>query len=132
MGFLQQLVDRLAGQNRRTLLAGVAAGAVVFACERTGAPTTPPPVSPPPPPPPPVAVAAVEVTPGTAALQVGQTMQLTATPKDASGNALTGRTVVWSSSDGAIATVNATGLVTGKAPGSTQITATTESHTGSP
>ncbi len=53
MRFLHQLVDRLAGQQGRTLLAVVAAGVVVFACERTGAPTTPPPVSPPPPPPPP-------------------------------------------------------------------------------
>ena len=131
MRFLHQLVDRLARQKGRTLLAVVAGGAVVFACDRTGAPTTPPAVSPPPPPPPPVAVAAVEVTPGSAALQVGQTMQLTATPKDASSNALTGRTVVWSSTDGAIATVNATGLVTGKAPGSAKITATSESHSGS-
>src|SRR5213078_3609336 len=46
-------VMRFLHQKRRTLLAVVAAGAVVFACDRTGAPTTPPPVSPPPPPPPP-------------------------------------------------------------------------------
>jgi len=44
---------RFLHQKGRTLLVVVAAGAVVFACDRTGAPTTPPPVSPPPPPPPP-------------------------------------------------------------------------------
>src|SRR5213080_34194 len=39
-----------------------------------------------------VPVASVTVSPSTASVQVGQTVQLTATPKDASGNPLSGRT----------------------------------------
>src|SRR5207237_1876608 len=38
-----------------------------------------------------VAVASVSVAPASATLQVSQTVQLTATPKDASGGTLTGR-----------------------------------------
>src|SRR6266513_1521652 len=52
-----------------------------------------------------VAVASVTVSPATASRQVGQTVQLTATPRDASGTALTGRVVTWASSNPAIATV---------------------------
>ncbi len=57
---------------------------------------------------------------------VGSTQQFTATLKDAGGVTLTGRTVVWASSTPAVATVSASGLVTGIAAGSTTITATTE------
>src|SRR5207247_1511454 len=46
----------------------------------------------------PVPVASVTVTPASASIQTGQTVQLTATPKDANGNPLTGRTVTWASS----------------------------------
>src|SRR2546421_8122346 len=48
---------------------------------------------------------------------LGAATQLTATPKDAVGNVLTGRAVTWASSNAAIATVSATGLVTGVAAG---------------
>ena len=89
---------------------------------------TPPPAPPPPPPPPPVAT--VDVTPATASIQVNQTVQLTATPKDASGNPLAGRAVTWTSGNTSIATVNTTGLVTGKAAGSATITATSEGKNG--
>jgi hypothetical protein len=61
---------------------------------------------------------------------VGQTASLTATPKDAKGNTLTNRTVAWTSSSQAIATVGSTGVVTGVAPGSATITATVEGKTG--
>ena len=40
-------------------------------------------------------VASVTVSPASAGEQVGQTVQLTATPKDAAGNPLAGRTVTW-------------------------------------
>jgi uncharacterized protein YjdB len=56
---------------------------------------------------------------------------LTATPLDASGNPLTGRTVTWSSSNAALAIVNNSGLVTGLAAGSVTITATSEGQGGS-
>src|SRR6266498_1021210 len=78
----------------------------------------------------PVPVASVAVTPATASIQAGQTVQLTATPKDASGNTLSGRTVSWASSNTAFATVSASGLVTGKAAGSATITATSEGKSG--
>src|SRR5213594_3383681 len=77
-----------------------------------------------------VPVASVTVSPSTASLQVGQTVQLTATPKDASGNPLSGRTVSWGSSNTAVATVTASGLVTGKAAGTATITATSEGKSG--
>jgi uncharacterized protein YjdB len=75
-------------------------------------------------------VASVTVSPPSATVEVGQTAQLTATPKDASGTPLTGRVVTWSSSDSGVARVSATGLVTGRAAGSATITATSEGKTG--
>ncbi len=77
-----------------------------------------------------VPVASVAVTPATAGLQSGQTAQLTATPKDASGNPLSGRVVTWASDNTAVATVNGSGLVTAVAAGSANITATSEGKSG--
>jgi alpha-tubulin suppressor-like RCC1 family protein len=75
-----------------------------------------------------VASVTVALSPGT--LLVGSTVQLTATTKDSAGNVLTGRAVTWASSDTAVATVSATGLVTGVAVGSAMITATAEGKNG--
>src|SRR6266571_3090638 len=76
-------------------------------------------------------VASVAVTPASASVQVNATVQLTATPKDANGNPLSGRTVTWQTSDGTIATVDGNGLVTGKAAGGpVTITATSEGKNG--
>ncbi|MBI4521078.1 MAG: Ig-like domain-containing protein [Gemmatimonadetes bacterium] len=75
-------------------------------------------------------VAAVEVTPSTATLEVGQTLQLAATPRAASGQALN-RPVSWGGQDESIATVSAEGLVTAIAPGTTSITAAAGGQTGS-
>ncbi|HET7297058.1 MAG TPA: Ig-like domain-containing protein, partial [Gemmatimonadales bacterium] len=78
-----------------------------------------------------VPVATVSVSPSSASVQVGQTQQLTATPKDANGNPLTGRTITWQSSDNTIAAVNGSGLVTGVAAGGpVTITATSEGKSG--
>src|SRR6266851_2519939 len=77
-----------------------------------------------------VPVAAVAVTPAAASATVGQAVQLTATPKDSTGAPLSGRTVMWSSSTPGVATVNASGLVTGTAAGSATITATSETKSG--
>jgi len=80
----------------------------------------------------PVPVASVTVTPASASVAVGATVQLTATPKDANGNPLTGRVITWSSSKTAIATVSGSGLVTGVAAGGpVTITATSEGRSGS-
>jgi len=76
-------------------------------------------------PPPPVASISV-VAPATS-LERSLTMQLTANVRDASGGVLTGRTVVWSTSDQAIAEVDASsGLVRGRSRGKVLITATSE------
>ncbi len=75
-------------------------------------------------------VASVTVSPATSSLGVGGTQQLTAVTKDGSGNVLTGRVVTWGSSNQTIATVDATGLVTGVAAGTVTITATSEGVNG--
>src|SRR5205814_10611845 len=77
-----------------------------------------------------VAVSSVTVTPASANVPVGQTVQLTATPKDANGNPLTGRMVTWSSSNNSVASVTSSGLVSGGAAGSATITATSEGQSG--
>lgn len=71
-------------------------------------------------------VASVEVSPPTASLTAGETVQLTAVVKDAGGNVLSGHTVAWFSSDESLATVDSTGLVTSKAVGSVTILAVCE------
>ena len=82
------------------------------------------------PPPGPAPVATVEVAPGSVNLTAGETLQLTATPKATDGAALTGRTVMWSTSDEAVAEVSESGMVTAAAPGDATITATSEGKTG--
>lgn len=77
-----------------------------------------------------VPVASVDVSPPTATLPPNQNTQLTATPKDAAGNALGGRTIAWASNNGGVATVSQSGLVTGKTPGTATISATSEGRTG--
>src|SRR6266481_1037209 len=78
----------------------------------------------------PVPVATVTVSPATLSLQVGATVQLSATTRDANNNVLTGRVVTWSSSNTGISTVSASGLVTAVAAGSATITALSETKTG--
>ena len=78
----------------------------------------------------PVPVASVAVSPASATVTIGASVQLTATPLDANGNPLSGRTVTWASGNTAVATVSTSGLVNGVAGGSTAITATSEGKTG--
>ncbi len=75
-------------------------------------------------------VATVTVTPATASLTVGQTTALTVVLKDQSGAVLTGRTVAWTTSNSAVATVSSSGTVTAVGAGSATITATSEGKTG--
>lgn len=78
----------------------------------------------------PVPVASVTVSPSTLTLNAGQGQQLTATPRDGAGSALSGRVVTWTSSESAIASVSNTGLVTAIAGGAATITATVEGVSG--
>ncbi len=75
-------------------------------------------------------VAAVAVTLGSQSLFVGSTSQASAVTRDASNNVLTGRVITWSSSDPAVATVSANGLVTAVSAGSVNIIATSEGVAG--
>ncbi|NIR03064.1 MAG: hypothetical protein GTN78_23140 [Gemmatimonadales bacterium] len=75
-------------------------------------------------------VAAVAVSPATASVLESFTRQLTATPQDARGNTVAGKSVAWSTSDAAVASVDGTGLVTGEAAGTATITASSEGFDG--
>ncbi len=86
----------------------------------------------PPTPPAPASVASVQlsgapVTP----LDVGLTATLTATPRSADGAAISGRTVTWTSSGSAVATVSSSGVVSAVSTGQTTITATVDGVSGS-
>jgi len=74
----------------------------------------------------PAAVASVSVNGGGRALDVGETMQLSAAAKDAKGSVLGDRTVVWSSGDAKVALVGSSGLVTAVGPGTAVISASSE------
>lgn len=86
------------------------------------------PAPPPPPPSPTVASISVSVASGIA---VGQTVQATATLRDAGNRVLSGLPVSWSSSSPTVASVSASGQVTGLAAGTSDIVATSGSASGS-
>ncbi|MFP4597253.1 MAG: Ig-like domain-containing protein [Persicimonas sp.] len=75
-------------------------------------------------------VRSVEVTPDPASVDVGQTVTLTATPRDQGGNALSGFTITWSSNDTDIATVDSAGVASGVAEGSATISAAVDDGSG--
>ena len=76
-------------------------------------------------------VATVTVLPSTAQLTVGGSVTLSAATFDSDGNLLSNRTVLWSSSNTNVATVDAQGIVQGRGLGSATISATSEGKTGS-
>lgn len=78
-----------------------------------------------------VPVATVTMSALSGSVQVGRSLQLTATPKDAGGTTLTGRAVAWSSTNPAVATVSTGGLVVGITPGTATVRATIEGITAS-
>jgi uncharacterized protein YjdB len=79
----------------------------------------------------PVPVASVTIAPPNPdTVFIGYTTQLTAVTKDSIGGILTGRAVAWQVFSTSLATVDANGLVTGVAIGSTLVMATSEGKTG--
>ena len=72
-----------------------------------------------------------EISPADAMAQVNGTATFTAVAKDDQGNALSGVTFVWSSSDTSVATVDQSGVATAKTPGVTTITAEANGKQGS-
>ncbi|MGD8289923.1 MAG: Ig-like domain-containing protein, partial [Gemmatimonadota bacterium] len=69
-----------------------------------------------------VEVGSINVSPASAALEVGLTLQFTAEVLDDSGSPLTGRTVTWESSVPGVASIDSDGLATGLTEGTTTIT----------
>lgn len=95
------------------------------ACPSGNGPTSNPPPGDP-------VVTSILVSPGTQSITVGATATLAATVRDAAGQTMTGQTIEWQSSNGAIASVSGAGLVTGvSAGGPVSITARIGTVTGS-
>jgi hypothetical protein len=88
---------------------------LLTACSATSAPRAP--------------VTALSVTPDSARIFIGESMQLVGKPRDASGNVLPDRPVTWQSADPRVATVSGSGLVTGVTHGHVTISATSEGRT---
>ena len=83
------------------------------------------------PPDPPVPTT-VTIAPESAILRLpGETVQLIVTVQDQYGQAMSGVTVAWTSSDVSVATVSASGVVTATAVGTVTVTATAGSASGS-
>jgi glucose/arabinose dehydrogenase len=78
----------------------------------------------------PGAVTSVTVTASATAVQVGETVQLTATARRADGTVVE-RTFEWTTTDPAVASVSSSGLVTGVGEGQVEIRATVDGVTGS-
>ncbi len=78
----------------------------------------------------PVRAATVAVTPATTTVIAGSTVQLAATARDGAGNALTGRSITWTSNSLVTATISANGLLSGVAPGTAIISATADGQVG--
>jgi Bacterial Ig-like domain (group 2) len=72
------------------------------------------------------AVAHIVVTPTSLEIEEGTTATLTVTLTNASGDTLTGRPIAFRSSNESVASVDATGKVTGIAPGDANITVSSE------
>lgn len=78
----------------------------------------------------PVPVAVVTVALAQTSITVGSTTMATVTLRTASNEVITGRAITWTSSNSAVATVNASGNITALTPGTTTITATSEGQSG--
>lgn len=79
----------------------------------------------------PQVLTSVAVTPNPTSVAQYASRQLTATAYDQNGNAMSGQTFTWSSSNTAVATVSSSGVVYGASPGSATITASTGGKSGS-
>jgi CSLREA domain-containing protein len=75
-------------------------------------------------------VSRIEVTPASATIPIGGTLQFTARAFDAGNNEITGLTFTWTSSNTTAATIDSNGLATGAGLGSTTITASAKGKSG--
>jgi uncharacterized protein YjdB len=76
-------------------------------------------------------VTSVTVIPNPVSLIVGASSQLLATPRDAQGAAVAGKTIAWLSANPSVATVTPAGAVTAVSVGTSTVTATTDAVSGS-
>jgi len=76
-------------------------------------------------------IASITVSGPGSSVVAGQSLNLTATPRSSSGQALSGRSFVWATSDAAVATVSSAGVVTGVTAGTATISASAEGVSGS-
>jgi Big-like domain-containing protein len=106
---------------RRPIICALVLSGVLMGCGGDDEPAGPPL---------PAAVATITVTPDQIDLVVGDTSILTVVLRDGTGATLVGRTVTYSSSDQGVASVDASGVVTGVAAGTATITATSEGKSG--
>ncbi|HEX8210484.1 MAG TPA: Ig-like domain-containing protein [Longimicrobium sp.] len=97
-------------------LSGLAAAILLAACEDSGTGS--------------VRVASVHVSAPADSVAAGTTLQLGAQLRDAGGVELSGRTVEWQSDNPAVAEVDASGVVSARAPGTVTISARSDGMTG--
>lgn len=113
--------SRMPSLTRWGALAGVA---LLAACGDGSSSVTPPP------PPPAVVVSRVDVSAATTALTQSQTVQFSAVARTSSGAVVTSEQPVWTSTAPGIASVSASGVVTGVAAGTATVRATVGAATG--
>ncbi|MFI5311215.1 MAG: beta strand repeat-containing protein [Gemmatimonadales bacterium] len=101
----------------RTTLAIAIAGFAVANCRDTRGLVGPAPV---------VATLTLSGAPSDGVMLVGATLSLAASARDATGQALAGKPVAWSTSDAAVATVSSNGVVTAISAGGAMIRATSD------
>lgn len=107
----------------RGVVRALAAGTTVISAQaggRTGSSTVTVSIAP---------IAALAIEPAPPALRVGQSFRLSVSARDSADNALTIRTVAWSSADPAVATVSENGLLVGVESGTATVRATVEGRT---
>ncbi|HKW10597.1 MAG TPA: plastocyanin/azurin family copper-binding protein [Gemmatimonadaceae bacterium] len=83
-------------------------------------------------PPPPATVSSVSLSRSTALIKPAESVSITATPKDASGNAISGKTVTWNNANSSVVSISPNGAtvsVTGTTLGTASITATVDQIT---
>ncbi|MGH9547520.1 MAG: Ig-like domain-containing protein, partial [Terriglobales bacterium] len=83
-------------------------------------------VTAPPPPPPPPVVTTINLLPGVSSIIPGGTQQLSVLAIDQNGLGMSGVGFTWTSSDPSVATIDADGLATGMAVGTTEISASAQ------
>ena len=76
-------------------------------------------------------VASFEINPGQVTLFEGESRAMLPTARDSAGFLITGREVLWRSSDNSVVTVNAVGELTAVRPGSAVVVGDLEGHTAS-